>query len=144
NDPNDAGYFFRVPNGMKFITDQLILSGVVGTLAYMPDIAGSGSNNDCALGGTTFEYAWTLANGVGVLTGSDPSGSRPPGMPAQPLGQPIGNGAPTTPRITISVDQNGAVSMDPMVQTSTCEIRGLKDLPHDIDPVDMIFWRQDF
>ncbi|HTO69663.1 MAG TPA: PilC/PilY family type IV pilus protein [Myxococcota bacterium] len=142
SDPNDAGYFFRVPNGMKFITDQLILSGVTGTLAYMPDVAGSGDSNDCALGGTTFEYAWTMANGVGVLTGS--GSSTAPGMSNGSLAQAIGNGAPTNPRITISVDQNGAVNVGPMVQTSTGEVRGLQGFPNDLDPVDMIFWRQDF
>ena len=152
-DPNDAGYFFRVPEGEKFITDQIIFGGVAATLAYQPDIAGSGSNNDCALGGTTFEFAWELQNGVGVLMGSD-SSSGGSGGSGTPNGSGVtetgirseakGDGAPTNPRVTISIDQNGAVKVDPMVQTSTGELQHLDGLPSGFDPVDMIFWRQDF
>ena len=141
-DPTDAGYFFRVPDGVKFITDSLIFQGIVATLAYMPDLAGSGTNNDCALGGTTIEYAWELANGAGVLVGSTSSGGGSSGTPSR--SQPLGNGAPTNPRITISRDENGAIIVDPMVQTSTGEVQHLQGLPGGFDPVDMIFWRQDF
>jgi len=147
NNPSDSGYFFRVPNGEKFITDQIIFGGVAATLAYMPDIAGSGSNNDCALGGTTFEFAWELQNGVGVLTGSSGSSTPPNSSGITQTGvrsEAKGDGAPTNPRVTISIDQNGAVKVDPMVQTSTGELQHLDGLPSGFDPVDMIFWRQDF
>ncbi|HTO55446.1 MAG TPA: PilC/PilY family type IV pilus protein [Myxococcota bacterium] len=150
NDPNDSGYFFKVPDGEKFITNHIIFGGVVLTLDYLPDIAGSGASNDCALGGTTFEYSWTLANGVGVLTGSNGSGGSggsgggSGGSGATPTrSQPLGNGAPTNPRITISRGDNGEVVLNATAQTSSGEVAKLSGLPT-FDPVKMVFWRQDF
>jgi hypothetical protein len=140
DDPNDAGYFFRVPEGEKFITDNIIFGGVVVTLSYMPDLAGSGAGGSCALGGTTLEYAWTLANGVGVLGSSDPSAS-PTDMVRS---KSLGNGAPTNPRITISKADDGQIVVNGTVQTSTGEVKHPDGLPPGFDPVQEIFWRQDF
>jgi len=140
DDPNDAGYFFRVPEGEKFITDNIIFGGVVVTLSYMPDLAGSGAGGSCALGGTTLEYAWTLANGVGVLGSSDPSAS-PTDMVRS---KSLGNGAPTNPRITISKTDDGQIVVNGTVQTSTGEVKHPDGLPPGFDPVQEIFWRQDF
>ncbi len=139
-DPNDAGYFFRVPEGEKFITDNIIFGGVVVTLSYLPDLAGSGASNSCALGGTTLEYAWQLDNGVGVLTASSTS------TPSDPLvrSKSLGNGAPTNPRITISKADDGQIVVNGTVQTSTGEVKHPEGLPAGFDPVQQIFWRQDF
>ncbi len=152
NDPNDAGYFFKVPEGQKFMTDHLIFGGVVITLAYLPDLTGTGASGSCALGGTTFEYAWKLDNGTGVLTanGAPPSTSNPAIRTKS-----LGNGAPTNPRITISkssggFDSNGnAVAAGTMltqgtVQTSSGEVAHPEGLPPGFDPVEQVFWRQDF
>lgn len=130
DDPNDAGYFFKVPDGFKFMTDHIVFGGVVDTLAYLPDLAGSGASNSCALGGTTYEFAWDLKSGAGVLSGStdDP-----------PRGQELGHGAPTNPRITISGEKVAAT-----VQTSTGEVKHPEGVPDAFDPVQQIFWRQDF
>jgi Tfp pilus tip-associated adhesin PilY1 len=149
NNPLDAGYFFKVPEGEKFITDHLIFGGIVVTLSYLPDLTGSGAGGSCALGGTTFAYAWELANGAGVLIGSTGSGSGS-GTPTTTRSQPLGNGAPTNPRITISRTEDGSGGLDgglvvgAMVQTSTGELRRPPGLPDSLDAVEQIYWRQEF
>jgi Tfp pilus tip-associated adhesin PilY1 len=144
NDPNDAGYFFKVPDGQKFMTDHLIFGGVVVTLAYLPDLAGSGAGNNCALGGTTWEYAWTLDNGTGVLTAGTGSGSGSGSGTPPPLGKAMGNGAPTNPRITISRTDAGDIIVNATVQTSSGEVKHPDGLPDGFDPVQQVYWRQDF
>jgi Tfp pilus tip-associated adhesin PilY1 len=136
----DAGYFFKAPEGEKFITDHLIFEGVVVTLAYMPDLAGSGADGSCALGGDTFEFAWTLENGVGVLSAGGGSSSTAPPVRTKSLG----NGAPTNPRITISKTDTGEIVVNATVQTSSGEVMHPEGLPDGFDPVQQIFWRQDF
>jgi type IV pilus assembly protein PilY1 len=142
DNPDDMGYFFRIPNGEKFMTDHIVFDGVVLTLAYLPDPAGAGADGSCALGGDTIEYAWELANGVGVLTGTNGSGSGS-GSVSAVRSQPLGNGAPTNPRITISKSSDGTVVMNATAQTSMGEVRHLDGLPTS-DPVQPVFWRQEF
>jgi type IV pilus assembly protein PilY1 len=142
NDPNDMGYFFRVPNGEKFMTDEIIFDGTVLTLTYMPDPANAGADGSCALGGNTIEYAWALENGVGVLTGTN--GSSGSGSSATPVrSQPLGNGAPTNPRITISRGSDGTIVVNATAQTSAGEVRKLNGLPPG-ELVTPVFWRQEF
>jgi type IV pilus assembly protein PilY1 len=141
-DPNDAGYFFRVPDGHKFITDQLIFSGTVVMLSYLPDLAGAGASGSCALGGTTFEFAWELANGAGVLTSSGGAGQPPAGTAMR--SQPLGNGAPTNPRITISITDTGDVLVKGIAQTSSGEVGSPAGLPDQFDVMKSVYWRQEF
>ncbi|HTO07447.1 MAG TPA: PilC/PilY family type IV pilus protein [Myxococcota bacterium] len=142
DNPDDKGYFFRIPNGEKFMTDMIIFEGVVLTLSYLPDAAGAGADGSCALGGDTLEYAWTLANGVGVLTGTNGS-SGSGGSVTTVRSQPLGNGAPTNPRITVSKGSDGTVVMNSTAQTSMGEVQHLGGLPT-VDPVKPVFWRQEF
>ncbi|MFI5314880.1 MAG: pilus assembly protein [Myxococcota bacterium] len=136
NDPNDAGYFFRLKDGEKFMTDPIVFGGEVLTLSYMPDAANAGLNGNCALGGTSNAFEFSLASGTGALVGST-SGTPPPPSPAD-RSQPLGNGAPTNPKITISGNTVGM-----MVQDSG---GGSHNFNPNVkfDQVDMLYWRQEF
>ena len=138
-DPNtaDEGYFFRVPDGEKFITNHLIFAGKVATVSYMPDVAGSGVGGNCALGGTTQEWAWDLADGTASL-------DDPVNVNQFVRKRSLGNGAPTDPRITVSKDSNGAIVVKISTQTSMGEIQNPDGGGLSLDPVDMIYWRQNF
>ena len=68
NVPTDAGYFFRVPDGEKFITNHLVFGGLVLTLSYQPAEADLDPSDDgCTLSGQTNQWAWNLASGGGEL-----------------------------------------------------------------------------
>jgi hypothetical protein len=136
-DPSDAGYFFRVPDGQKFITDHIVFSGQVFSLAYMPDPAGAGVGGSCALGGTTIQWAWTLSSGVGVL--DDPTTPT-----ATVRNASLSNGAPTNPRITVARGPDGRLRVKVTVQTSTGAQPNPRNPPDPPNPVKTIFWRQVF
>jgi len=136
-DPNDAGYFFRVPDGQKFITDNIVFSGQVFSLTYMPDAANAGSGGSCALGGTTIQWAWTLSSGVGVLDNpTDPT--------TTVRNATLSNGAPTNPRITVAKGPDGKPRVKVTVQTSTGQQPDPPHPPKAPEPVSPIFWRQSF
>ena len=136
-DPSDAGYFFRIPDGQKFITDHIVFSGQVFSLAYMPDPAGAGAGGSCALGGTTIQWAWTLSSGVGVL--DDPTNPT-----ATVRNATLSNGAPTNPRITVARGPDGRLRVKVTVQTSTGAQPDPPHPPAAPNPVRPIFWRQVF
>jgi Tfp pilus tip-associated adhesin PilY1 len=138
-DPNttDAGYFFRVPDGEKFISNSLIFAGTVATVSYLPDAAGAGDDGNCALGGTTYEWAWDLNTGGGSL--DDPQNAN---QTVRSL--TLGNGAPTDPRITVSKDENGKIVVKITAQTSMGEILHPDGAGNGFDPVEMVYWRQNF
>jgi type IV pilus assembly protein PilY1 len=136
-DPTDAGYFFRVPDGQKFITDHIVFNGQVFSLTYMPDPAGAGVSGNCALGGTTIQWAWSLSSGVGVLDNpADPASTVRNAM--------LANGAPTNPRITVAKGPDGKPRVKITVQTSTGQQPDPPNQPKAPNPVEPIFWRQTF
>lgn len=135
-DPNDAGYFFRVPDGQKFVTDPIVFNGQVFSLTYLPDPAGAGASGDCALGGTTFQWAFSLSSGIGVL--DDPAST------ATIRGAMLSNGAPTNPRITVAKGPDGKPIVKITVQTSTGALPPPPNGPGAPNPVETIFWRQAF
>jgi Tfp pilus tip-associated adhesin PilY1 len=136
-DPTDAGYFFRVPDGQKFITDSIIFNGQAFSLTYMPDPAGAGASGNCALGGTTIQWAWMLSSGVGVL--DDPTTPT-----ATVRNATLSNGAPTNPRITVAKGPDGKPRVKITVQTSTGQQPDPPHQPAAPNPVEPLFWRQTF
>ena len=56
----------------------------------------------------------------------------------------IGNGAATDPRITVSKDPNGRIIVRITAQTSMGEVTNPDGGGLSLDPVDMIYWRQNF
>jgi len=135
SDPNtaDEGYFFRVRDGEKFMTNHLIFGGRVITLSYTPSSLASIPPGTCALGGTTSEWAWELGSGA-------PSLDDPANVNQFVRTRTIGNGAPTDPRVTVSRDGEVRVT----AQTSMGEVVHPDDAGLRLDPVDMIYWRQNF
>jgi len=138
-DPNttDAGYFFRVPDGEKFISNHLVFAGTVAAVSYLPDALGAGVDGSCALGGTTYQWAWDLDSGGGSL--DDPTD---PDQSVRSL--TLGNGAPTDPRITVSKDADGKIVVKITAQTSMGEILHPDGGGGPFDPVEMVYWRQNF
>ncbi|MBM4335552.1 MAG: hypothetical protein FJ108_06510 [Deltaproteobacteria bacterium] len=139
SDPNatDDGYFFRVPDGEKFITNHLIFAGNVATVSYTPDEPGAAASANCYIGGKTAEWAWSLDDGAASLV--DPSDGV-----SMVRTRVIGNGAPTDPRITVSRDSTGKIIVRITAQTSTGEVTNPDGGGLTLDPVDMIYWRQNF
>ncbi len=132
-DPNelDEGYFFRVPDGEKFMTNHLIFGGYVYTASYTPEAGLTPPPGTCALGGTTAAWGFELDDaGAGM--------DDPVNVNQFVRSRTIGNGAPTDPRITVGPD-----GVRITLQTSTGEVVHPDD-PPPLDMVDMIYWRQNF
>ena len=138
-DPNttDEGYFFRVRDGEKFITNHLIFAGNVATVSYTPDSGIAPPPGSCALGGTTSEWAWTLDDAGAAL-------DDPINVNQLVRSRTIGNGAPTDPRISVSKDSTGRIIVRITAQTSTGQVTNPDGGGLSLDPVDMIYWRQNF
>ncbi len=132
-DPNDLdeGYFFRVPDGEKFMTNHLIFDGIVYTASYKPELGITPPAGSCALGGTTSAWGFELDD-------AGASFDDPVNVNQFVRTVTIGNGAPTDPKITVGPD-----GVRITLQTSTGEVLKLGD-PPPLDLVDMIYWRQNF
>jgi type IV pilus assembly protein PilY1 len=139
NDPNtsDEGYFFRVRDGEKFMTNHLIFGGNVVTVSYTPSSLASMPPGTCALGGTTTEWAWELEDGA-------PSLDDPVNVNQFVRSRTIGNGAATDPRVTVSKGPDGRIIVRVTAQTSMGEVTNPDGGGLSLDPVDMIYWRQNF
>ncbi len=139
SDPNtaDEGYFFRVADGEKFMTNHLIFGGNVATVSYTPSSLLSLPPGTCALGGTTSEWAWELDDATAAL-------DDPINVNQFVRTRTIGNGAATDPRITVSKDPNGRIIVRITAQTSMGEVTNPDGGGLTLDPVDMIYWRQNF
>lgn len=117
---SQSGFFFRVADDEKFVTDTDIFSFWVITSTFTP----SGSADPCSAGGDASLYIFklfcgqgffydsaTYSEGSGSLPGGGPGGSGGISDPALPdYGDPasrrieLGAGMPTDPRVTVSPD----------------------------------------
>jgi len=115
-----SGYFFRVADGEKFVTDADIFSYWVITSTFTP----ASGTDPCAAGGNASLYIFKLfcgqgffydsssyAEGTGDLPGGGPGGNGGLSDPSAPdYGDPasrhleLGAGMPTDPRVTVSPD----------------------------------------
>ncbi|MEX2208742.1 MAG: PilC/PilY family type IV pilus protein, partial [Myxococcota bacterium] len=139
SDPNtnDEGYFFRVKDGEKFMTNHLIFGGHVATVSYTPSSLLSLPPGTCALGGTTSEWAWELEDATAAL-------DDPINVNQFVRSRTLGNGAATDPRISVSKDSSGRIIVRITAQTSMGEVTNPDGGGLSLDPVDMIYWRQNF
>jgi Tfp pilus tip-associated adhesin PilY1 len=138
-DRTDAGYFFRVADGEKFITNHIVFSGVVVTLSYVPEDPSAPVDPDagCTVAGTTNQWAWELDSAAGSFDSPDVGGATVRNLV-------LGNGAPTDPRLTLSKDLDGNLIVKITAQTSTGQMANPDAGNLNLDPVDMIYWRQNF
>jgi hypothetical protein len=134
---SDEGYFFRVADDETVMTNHLIFGGNVATVSYTPSGLVSPPPGSCALGGTTSEWAWKLDDATAAL-------DDPVNVNQFVRSRTIGNGAPTDPRITVSKGPDGQIIVRITAQTSTGEVTNPDGGGLSLDPVDMIYWRQNF
>jgi hypothetical protein len=140
NDLNtaDEGYFFRVKDAEKFITNHLIFDGNVVTVSFTPDaVISAPTDNDCSLAGATSEWAWRLSDAGAALDNP---------IEANELvrTRSLGNGAPTDPRISVSTNETGEIVVKITAQTSIGEVVNPDGGGLSLNPVDMIYWNQNF
>jgi hypothetical protein len=139
----DDGYFFRVKDGEKFITNHLIFDGNVVTVSYTSDELNSApTGNSCALSGETSEWAWKLEDASGALDNPDPEHVNEFVRSLR-----LGNGAPTDPRISVSkvsTDENGGIVVKITAQTSVGEVVNPNGGGLNLNPVEMLYWHQNF
>jgi type IV pilus assembly protein PilY1 len=127
--PDDDGYFIKVPDGEKFVTNHILIGGILLTLSYVPDNSSTGQCNPVGL---TNIWAFNLENGGGLLDETAAAGN-------DQRKRYLGPGAPSDPSITISEDK--VVLIGRTSQGSVFEF----DVPvTPPPPVELIFWRQRF
>jgi type IV pilus assembly protein PilY1 len=126
-DPDDDGYFIKLPDGEKFITNHILFAGILFTLSYQPN---DPSADPCAATGSTNIWAFTLENAGGLLDETAAAGN------AQ-RSRYLGPGAPTDPRITISKDKVVLIG-----QTSLGNVFEFDAPVTPPPPVETVFWRQ--
>jgi type IV pilus assembly protein PilY1 len=122
--PSDQGFYFKLANGEKFVTNQLVFAGFVIAATYVPT-----GGTSCDQTGSSRLYIFDVATGRGFyfqagVTEDDAARSIS-----------IGSGAPTDPRLSLSSD-----GQQLFIQTSTGQVV-------QVDPPDpgglerTIYWR---
>lgn len=141
------GYFFRVDDGEKFVTDTEIFAYWVITSTFTP----SGSTDPCAAGGDASLYVFKLYCGQGFFFDSSsglpdggPGGSGGIADPSLPeYGDPasrrleLGAGMPTDPRVTVSPDGTRVV-----ITQQDGEIENVEGPPGVGSAPGQLYWRE--
>jgi type IV pilus assembly protein PilY1 len=130
-DSTDKGFYFVLPESQKSITSHLIFGGQIITAAYTPDPGTSANPCDTA-GGSSQLYVFDLASGLGYYTDSVTTGDAARRVT-------IGPGAASDPRITLSANGD-----DLYIQTSVGAVVNLDPPPPNFDPVEIVYWKQNF
>ncbi len=121
---SDLGFYFKLGDGEKFVTNQLVFAGYVIAATYLPT-GGVG----CDQTGSSRLYVFDVATGMGFYFQAGVT----TGDVARRIS--IGSGAPTDPRLSISSD-----GQQLFVQTSTGEV--VQVPPPDPGGLeDTIYWR---
>jgi type IV pilus assembly protein PilY1 len=130
-DATDHGFYFRVADGEKFVTEFTIFAGYAIAASFTP----VPSADLCATaGGQGFLYAVRLASGAGYF--ADPSAP-----PSEDRRIAIGGGLPSRPRITLGEGTDEDVIW---IKTSKGKILTFEPPPRDVPNASMIYWRQRF
>lgn len=128
--PNDDGYYMVAPDGEKFVTNHIVFSGVMLTLSYVSPDLNDPQRDICNSAGTTNVFLFDVERGEGLL--------------ATGRVEQLGNGAPADPRISVSRDSSGNMSVELIGQTSMGEVLKMPIPGEYPDPVEMVYWRQRF
>jgi type IV pilus assembly protein PilY1 len=129
NDPDDDGYFIKLPDGEKFITNHILFAGILMTLSYVPN---DDAVDICNNVGSTNIWIFNLEDAGALLdaaAGADFSNRR----------LELGPGIPTDPRITVS--KNKVVLIG---QTSLGNVFEYDVPAEPPPPIELVFWRQIF
>jgi type IV pilus assembly protein PilY1 len=128
-DPTDLGFYVVAEEGEKFITNHLAFAGFLITTSFKP-LTGTGA---CATGGEAFLYVLDLGTGGGFFGDQ----TTPPDLTRRLA---LGGGVPTDPSITTSTA--GGSGSRILVQTSDGSVTNLDGPDDGLEPVKMVFWRQ--
>ena len=128
--PDDDGYYVLVPDGEKFVTNHIVFSGILLTLSYVSPDLNDPQRDICNSAGTTNVFLFDVGRGEGLL--------------ASGRVEALGNGAPADPRISVSRDSNGNMTVELIGQTSMGEVLKMPIPGEYPDPVEMVYWRQRF
>jgi Tfp pilus tip-associated adhesin PilY1 len=138
-DLSDAGFYFTLPDGEKFVTDVTIFAGLVIVASYQP-----AQGNDVCLtsGGQSFLHVFEVDSALGFF-GDD---ATPAEAGDRKLG--FGGGLPSNPRVSLGRDPSDDRVY---VKTSTGQIVVIGDDPsgddgfaRTSDTRNLIYWRQIF
>jgi type IV pilus assembly protein PilY1 len=124
SDASDLGFFFRMDDSEKFVTNQLVFAGYVIAATYLP-----GGGATCDQTGSARLYVFDVATGQGFyfqagLTTDD-----------EARRITIGAGAPTDPRLSLSTQ-----GQQLFIQTSTGDVVQV-DPPDPGSLARTIYWR---
>ncbi len=123
---NDQGFYFKLVDSEKFVTNQLVFAGFVIAATYVPDLS---SSDTCDRSGDARLYVFDVESGLGyyfdagIVTGQ---GARY---------TTVGSGAPTDPRLSISMTGEQLY-----IQTSTGQVVQV-DPPDPGSLARTIYWR---
>jgi type IV pilus assembly protein PilY1 len=131
----DAGFFFSIPDGEKFVTDVTIFAGQVIVATFSQE---QGDDECLTGGGQAFLYAFSVDSSLGFF--GDPSD------PDQAEGNEkrrfaIGGGLPSNPRVSLAPDPDDDRLY---IKTSSGQIIMMDQFQRDDAANSFIYWRQIF
>jgi type IV pilus assembly protein PilY1 len=126
-DPTDAGFYLKVQDAEKFVTETLIFAGQVITASYTPELTGL---DICSRTGDSSLYIFDLASGVGFFDGSAANAGRQTA---------VGRGVVADPKVVLS-----RAGDQLYVQTSVNRVVQMAAPSRNQPPVSFIYWKQNF
>jgi type IV pilus assembly protein PilY1 len=129
----DPGFFFKVDDGEKFVTDVSIFGGQVIVASYTPQ---AGADLCATVSGQAFLYVFELDSSLGFF--GDPNTAPDP---QEDRRTSIGGGLPSSPDVTMGVDP---ADDKIYIKTSSGQVVAV-DAPFRRSGLpDVIYWRQVF
>jgi len=127
-DLTDMGFFLKVPDGEKFLTDVLIFAGHLIVASYNPDTYPSCGPGEARL------YIMAMSNGLGYFDAN--------GTPeAADRSFQIGTGIPSTPRISVSPNPTDDIGF---INTSDKKVLTFEPPLRDPPESSVLYWKQEF
>ncbi|MDH3211241.1 MAG: PilC/PilY family type IV pilus protein [Myxococcales bacterium] len=131
--PSDPGFFFKVADGEKFVTDVAIFGGQVIVASYTPQ---AGADVCATSAGQAFLYVFELDSSLGYF--GDPNTAPDPQEDRRTA---IGGGLPSSPDVTMSRDP---ADDKIYIKTSSGQVITIDAPFRDSGLPDIIYWRQVF
>jgi type IV pilus assembly protein PilY1 len=129
----DPGFFFKVDDGEKFVTDVAIFGGQVIVASYTPVV---GADVCATSTGQAFLYVFELDSALGFFgdpnTAPDPQEDRRTG---------VGGGLPSSPEVTMATDP---ADDKIYIKTSSGQVVAIDASFRESGLPDVIYWRQVF
>jgi len=121
-----SGYYFKVADGEKFVTNFEIFAGHVIAATFTPSAPGV---DPCTTRGNGTLYVFDITNGEGYFTDASSNPTR---------GLDIGSGLPTDPKVSVGV---GGKNNRVIIEKSGADLESLEE--EDIDLTGgLLYWRE--